>query len=240
MNPTIVTKRVPRVGQVRRGAVVWTVGRYLVVGTVLVSAYIWLEWAGIVDALSGQGSDLQAYFDRFGHAGPLVLIALMTVAVVVSPLPSAPVALAAGALYGHFWGTLYVVIGAQSGAMLAFAIARYLRPDRIRKWLDGLCTFRQYDSQNMLMLAVFASRLVPFVSFDAASYAAGLTPLEMWRFAVATLLGILPASFVLAHFGGEAATGGTAGLAKLFLVFVLLGGSVFVYRVYRRRTGSGS
>lgn len=39
------------------------------------------------------------------------------------------------------------------------------------------------------------------------SYAAGLTVLSSWRFAIATLVGIVPASFLLAHFGGEMATG---------------------------------
>jgi uncharacterized membrane protein YdjX (TVP38/TMEM64 family) len=38
------------------------------------------------------------------------------------------------------------------------------------------------------------------------SYAAGLTPLSFWRFAIATLVGIVPASFLLAHFGSEMAT----------------------------------
>jgi len=62
-------------------------------------------------------------------------------------------------------------------------------------------------SQNALMGSVFASRLLPFISFDVVSYAAGLTPLAWWRFAVATVAGIAPASFLLAHFGGEMASG---------------------------------
>ena len=53
-----------------------------------------------------------------GFYGPLLLIALMTLAVVFSPLPSAPVALAAGAVYGHTYGTIYIVIGAEVGAIV--------------------------------------------------------------------------------------------------------------------------
>ena len=62
---------------------------------------------------------------------------------------------------------------------------------------------RFITSQNALMAAVFATRLMPFLSFDVVSYAAGLSPLKPWRFAIATLLGVLPASFLLAHFGDE-------------------------------------
>lgn len=66
---------------------------------------------------------------------------------------------------------------------------------------------RAAHSQNALTAVVFATRLMPFLSFDIISYAAGLTPLSTWRFALATLLGIIPASFLLAHFGEELASG---------------------------------
>lgn len=62
-------------------------------------------------------------------------------------------------------------------------------------------------SQNTLTIKVFVSRLLPFVSFDAMSYAAGLSCLHFWRFAPATIAGILPAGFLLAHFGSEAMDG---------------------------------
>jgi len=39
------------------------------------------------------------------------------------------------------------------------------------------------------------------------SYAAGLTPLAFWRFAVATLAGIIQVSFLLAHFGSTLVSG---------------------------------
>ena len=76
--------------------------------------------------------DLSRNFDAvaLGHSveaagiwGPILTVGLMTVAVVFSPLPSAPIALAAGAVYGHVWGTIYVILGAEIGAIIAFAIA---------------------------------------------------------------------------------------------------------------------
>lgn len=51
-----------------------------------------------------------------------------------------------------------------------------------------------------------AMRLIPFLSFDIVSYAAGLTPLQPWRFVLATLIGVTPVSFALAYFGGELAS----------------------------------
>ena len=59
---------------------------------------------------------------------------------------------------------------------------------------------------------------MPFLSSDLMRCAAGLTPLKTWRFSVATLLGIIPASFLLAHFGEALVAGnmralGVTGLA---------------------------
>jgi len=128
------------------------------------------------------------------------------------PHSSAPVALVAGAAYGHVAGAVYVAIGSELGALVAFIIARYIGRDHVERWLGDKAGFGLLGSQNLLMLTVFASRLLPFISFDAMSYAAGLSRLRLWRFLIATLAGILPASFLLAHFGAEAMSGdfGTA------------------------------
>jgi uncharacterized membrane protein YdjX (TVP38/TMEM64 family) len=154
-----------------------------------------------------QREALEALVARVGIWGPFLVVGLMTVAVVVSPLPSAPIALAAGAAYGHLWGTVQVVIGAELGAMIAFGLARVLGHDVLRRVFGTSVDAGLLGSQNALTGAVFASRLMPFVSFDMISYAAGLSSLHAWRFALATLAGIVPASFLLAHFGGEAVSG---------------------------------
>ena len=184
--------------------------------------------AAVVAWLSGAADPLLDRIDveavdglivRAGPAGPLLIVALMTLAVVASPIPSAPIALAAGAAYGHYFGAAYVAVGAELGAMAAFLIARHLGRDAVVRLLGGRADRGLLGSQNALTLTVFASRLMPFVSFDAISYAAGLSRLHLWRFLLSTLAGIAPASFVLAHFGSEAVRGdpGRAGWVALAL-----------------------
>ncbi len=51
------------------------------------------------------------WLQRAGHLAPLLLISMMTVAVILSPIPSLPLDLAAGAFFGPFMGTLYSVAG---------------------------------------------------------------------------------------------------------------------------------
>jgi uncharacterized membrane protein YdjX (TVP38/TMEM64 family) len=150
---------------------------------------------------------LEMLVARAGLWGPVLIVTFMTLAVVASPIPSAPIALAAGAAYGHLWGTVVVVIGAELGALIAFSLARVLGHDALRRVFGDRVDAGLLGSQNALTATVFASRLMPFVSFDMVSYAAGLSSLHTWRFAIATLAGIIPASFLLAHFGGEAVSG---------------------------------
>jgi len=174
----------------------------------LAALYWWGDRLGLPSELPN-GDDLRAWFDTLGAAGPVAVITLMVVAILVSPLPSAPIALAAGAVYGHVWGTLYVLVGSEIGALAAFAIARFFGFDLLHKWFGKQLNSGLAGSQNVLMFTVFASRLLPFISFDIVSYAAGLTALKFWRFAVATLAGIIPASFFLAHVGSELVAGET-------------------------------
>lgn len=174
----------------------------LIIIALLAAAYLWLSQGGALDILL-DGAELRERIAGLGWLGPLGVVGLMTVAIVINPLPSAPIALAAGGIYGHTWGTLYVLTGAETGALLAFGIARFAGCDLLPKVFAGRESLRLFGSQNTLMAIVFVSRLIPFISFDIVSYAAGLTALSAWRFALATLAGILPASFLLAHFGAE-------------------------------------
>ena len=121
---------------------------------------------------------LEMLVARAGIWGPVVIVTLMTLAVVASPLPSAPIALAAGAAYGHVWGTVQVVIGAELGALIAFGLARVLGHDVLRRVFGDRVDAGLLGSQAALTATVFASRLMPFVSFDMISYAAGLSRLR--------------------------------------------------------------
>ena len=147
------------------------------------AGYMILARTGLSSAMMEEGG-LESRIEALGLWGPLAVVALMTAAIVLSPVPSAPIALAAGAPYGHIWRTVYILIGAQLGAMIAFGLARLLGQEAIARWLGRRPSLGMLGSQNTLMAIVFASRLIPFISFDVVSYAAGLTPLTTWRFAV--------------------------------------------------------
>jgi len=203
---------------------------------VFVLAFVLLLLALAFGPFSGMltelnGDRISAWIESAGIWGPIVIIGLMTLAIVATPIPSAPIALAAGAVYGHTLGTIYIVLGAELGALAAFAIARVLGRDVVRHWFGDKIDAGWLGSQNALTFTVFISRLLPFISFDIVSYAAGLSRLRFWRFGLATMAGIIPASFVLAHFGNEMVSGSSTratvaaiGLGVLTLIPLVVAG----------------
>ena len=79
---------------------------------------------------------------------------------------------------------------------------------------------------------------MPFISFDLVSYAAGLTQITTLRFALATLGGIIPASFFLAHFGDELSSSdaGRVGFGVLILGLLVV---ICLFVDLRRRGRQG-
>jgi len=168
---------------------------------------------------------LRRFIERLGPLAPAAIVAMVAVAVVFSPIPSGPIAVAAGALYGTVFGGALVLAGAQAGAIAAFALSRHFGYAALKASSSPLVrSITAPRSQAMMMLVVFLSRLVPFISFDAVSYAAGLTSLAGWRFALATLAGVAPASFAFAAIG----EGMLEASDSRLVMFLLFGGITLV------------
>ena len=187
---------------------------------ILLSAlYLYLHLSGKVNILQDSG-EMRTLISSSGHWGPLLIVVFMTAAIVMSPIPSAPIAITSGYLYGHTWGTIYILIGAEAGALLAFSMARMLGYETMQKRFGDKINFKYFNSGRNIAMIVCISRLIPFISFDIVSYAAGLTRISYLQFAIATFIGIIPASFMLAHFGGELHSD---DLTKMLFTILILG-----------------
>jgi len=138
-----------------------------------------------------------------GPLAPLLLIGSMACAVIIPPIPSLPLDLAAGAVFGPFYGALYAIIGAEIGAIGCFLLARALGRDALSKLLRTEATFCQMCTDHQLMGLMFVARLIPVFSFDVVSYGAGLTNISLKSFALATLFGMALPTFALTYFGSS-------------------------------------
>ena len=138
-----------------------------------------------------------------GPLAPLLLIGSMACAVIIPPIPSLPLDLAAGAVFGPFYGALYAIIGAEIGAIGCFLLARALGRDALSKLLKVETVFCQMCTDHQLMGLMFFARLIPVFSFDVVSYGAGLTNISLKAFALATLVGMAPPTFAFTYLGSS-------------------------------------
>lgn len=180
---------------------VWVFRVGLLATVAAIMAGIWWLLQGLGLPMSFSPSGIAGWFNSQGNLGPLLLLLLMTLAVVVGPIPTLPVAAAAGMAFGLLPGALLSIIGALAGAMIAFTLARLLGRDALRARLPTNPLFGVQGSQRLLFLTVLVTRLVPIFSFALVSYAAGVTAITAGRFALGTVIGMLPMTLVFASLG---------------------------------------
>ncbi len=170
-----------------------------VVALLMVAIWLLLRHLGMPTSLSPAA--LSDWLARQGAFGPLFLMLMMILAVVVGPIPTLPISAASGLVYGVFGGTAIAVTGALAGSLIAFSLARILGREAVQRKLANNPVFSAQGSQRFLFIAVVLTRLIPLFSFALISYAAGVTAIHLWRYTLATALGMIPMTFVFAGLG---------------------------------------
>jgi uncharacterized membrane protein YdjX (TVP38/TMEM64 family) len=163
---------------------------------------------------------------RDHYAVSVVLFVLLYIVVTGLSIPGAVVlTLGAGFLYGTTPATLYVNLGATTGAVLAFLFARYLLGHQLQnKYQKQLDRFnREMEAQGWRYLLTL--RLVPIFPFFLINFLAGLTRVPLETFAWTTALGIIPGTIVFAYAGSQVGSiNSTADILspKVIMAFLLL------------------
>jgi uncharacterized membrane protein YdjX (TVP38/TMEM64 family) len=178
---------------------------------------------------AGDLSGVREHLRGFGPWAPAVAFALIQLQAVVAPLPSFPVVYANGLLFGTLWGGLLSWASVIVSAALCFALARLWGRPLVQRVVSP-AALGQADVllERYGVFAVLLGRLLPFTAFDLLSYAAGLTPMRLRPFLVATAVGMTPATFLMAaagDFGGGSL--GTLGGAALGIA-ALAGAAVWL------------
>ncbi len=145
---------------------------------------------------------VEALIRSWGMWGAAASIAIMILHSFV-PLPAEIIAMANGMVFGKALGIALTWTGAMLGAIISFALARWLgqplaqRLVPARHW-DALQSWEADQGAAALLIA----RLIPVVSFNLINYAAGVAGVRWPVFLWTTAIGILPLtvlSVVLGH-----------------------------------------
>lgn len=161
-------------------------------------------------------------------------------------LPGAIVlTIAGGLLFGVFWGTIYVCIGAATGATLAFFTARHLIGEWIQdKYQNQLKNFNEEIAKNGYYY-LLALRVIPIFPFSAVNYFAGVTKITFKIFLWTLLVTVIPGTIVYAFAGQQLGTIESvrdiysAKILILFLLLVLLVFSPMIFKYAKRKRRGG-
>jgi len=197
--------------------------RWVGVGLLLAGALV--AWPFVRPLFSGGAAAAAGLLGRTGAWGPLVVVGLQMLQAIISPLPSWPVTMAAGALYGPVAGTLYSLAGGTAGAAFNFLLARRVGQPLVSRTLGERWVERagRLGLLHFFVLTLFG-RLIPIASFDMVAYLAGISRVGLFAFLGVAVLGQAPALLAYAWFGSDLAAANQAGLLSsgVLLMFVLL------------------
>lgn len=196
------------------------------------------EWINKVLATfaTGDFTDVRVFVESYGTYAAAVSFFLMVLTSVVAPLPAFVITFANASLFGWWKGAILSWSSAMAGAALCFAIGRILGRDVVEK-LTSKVGLQQIDEffEKHGKQSILIARLLPFISFDIVSYAAGLTSMGFLGFFVATGIGQLPATIVYSYVGGMLTGGAKLFVTALLVIFALSIFVVLLKQIYNER-----
>jgi uncharacterized membrane protein YdjX (TVP38/TMEM64 family) len=172
---------------------------------------------------------------QWGIWGPIIFMLLYA----VGPsflVPGAVMTIAGGLAFGTLWGSVYSLLGADIGAIVAFGAGRWLGKgfvERIvgERFHEVLRKIARHGFQ-----IIFYLRMVPVIPYNALNLLAGASPITFRDYFWASMIGMVPGTILFA-FLGDALWHPLS--PKFFLAILLIGISVLCGEVWRRWSGMG-
>jgi uncharacterized membrane protein YdjX (TVP38/TMEM64 family) len=138
-------------------------------------------------------------------------------------LPTLPLNLLAGFLWGPYWGTFFSVTGATAGAVCAFLFSRYLARDYCsRKFQNPAWSWLQSEIERRGWKAVAFVRLNSLFPSGPLNYYFGITPVLFHTFAWSTALFFIPPAFLVASIGHWLGWGAFTGSGQNLIHIIVI------------------
>jgi uncharacterized membrane protein YdjX (TVP38/TMEM64 family) len=143
-------------------------------------------WLGGIDR-----TVLANWLAKQGFWAPLLYVLAYVLATFLL-LPSTPLNLSGGAVFGTFWGTCWTTIGAVLAAALSFWFSRTVG----RQWVQRRfgSRWQQLDQEIAAggFFYIVAVRLLPLLPYGLVNFGAGLSGVKFRDYLWGTMLGTTP------------------------------------------------
>lgn len=194
------------------------------------SARFWIRAGMVVVVLAGlyllvgkylrENFSPQDIINYIEHAGPWAPLVYLAVSMFVPIMPEFALCMAAGAIFGLWWGLLWAWLGVTLGLIIPFWTTRLFGRKALERLLANTgnlekrvekfqCSVEKHGWQYVAF-----SRLIPIVPFSVLNYMLGLTRISFWTYFWSSSVFIIPAVSIYVYIGyaGRAASGGAEGI----------------------------
>nr|WP_241480466.1 VTT domain-containing protein [Legionella norrlandica] len=156
----------------------------------------------IICAVAFQNFSLEIidYIDDLGWLAPVLFLIVYCLATLLL-LPTMVITLAGGAIFGPVLGTLLNLLGATTGAAIAFLITRHLIYDWFSRKENGKLNklIAGVDQKGWIFVALL--RLFPIIPFNIVNYGLGVTGITFRIYLITTFIFLIPAEIIYTYFG---------------------------------------
>lgn len=132
---------------------------------------------------------------------PIAFVALFVLMTLLL-LPTLPLNLGAGFLWGPYLGGFYTVVGASLGAAIAFLVSRHFAAELLNRYFrhrTWIWLMEQVHKQDWKVVAF--TRINPIFPTALLNYFFGLTPIRFGSYLATTVVFIAPMALVFAYLG---------------------------------------
>jgi uncharacterized membrane protein YdjX (TVP38/TMEM64 family) len=136
----------------------------------------------------------------WGILGPIMYILLFA----VGPsflVPGAVMTITGGLAFGALWGSVYSLIGANLGALIAFGAGRFLGRSFVEQVVGKrFLNLRERLARNGFYIILYL-RIVPVIPYNALNLLAGAGPISFRDYWWASVIGMVPGTILFAFLG---------------------------------------
>lgn len=166
-----------------------------------------------------------------GWGGVGILLAVQFLQIVVAFIPGEVVQLAAGIIYGPWWGALVVIVGCVISSAFIFVLVHKLGAPFVRDMVPEkyLTKFRQFEESGKFSIIVFILFLIPGMPKDVFTYIVPLSDMRLRMFLAITTVARIPGIVVSTYAADGLMEGRVWESVAIFLVLAGIAGFALLF-----------
>ena len=195
----------------------------LVAVFVIVAGVFMALWPSFSDLFEPGGVDrVIGQIQDAGAMGVLILLGLQFLQIVVAFIPGEVTQVAAGMIYGPWFGALVILVGCVVSSSVVYMLVHKLGAPFVHAMVkdEHLHKFKEFERSGKLNIVVFILFLIPGMPKDVFTYLVPLTDMRLRTFLFLTTIGRIPGVLVTTFAAAGLADG---NYTTSIIIFVIAG-----------------